>query len=181
MDTTLMRRQNSKGQALVESILLFFPILLLSFYGFSNLHEEKMQEFNDIRALRQVMLKRSIMGPHDEYAIMDQYTKFLIKKEITYSLPKDETRSQGIYGDKFPSTTRLAYNKINKIADGILAMAYKPMTVKLTFEYEVDRLLSPLISTKEKSVQGTMLISSTLRDKGMKIAFVLGVGGAFLK
>jgi hypothetical protein len=177
----LKKNKTKSGQALIESVLLFFPLLLLSFYAFGNAHDEFMQEFKHTRLLRQVMLKRSIEGFEKENELdMDGAGEY-VGKNVSYKLPGFKKRTSNHFKNEFTSSSQLNYDKILKGPQKIFNMAYRPATVTLTFNYQVNAPLAVKMFKKRKSVQGTILQSSELRKKGMQLSSVLGVAAAFYK
>jgi len=174
-----LKKNNRKGQALVESMVLLFPLMLLCFIAFINLHDEVQQDMQNMRALRMAMLHRSAAGNHRIDNLDEKYTENLISYRTRKRFPKTTATQSSQFQDKMPEKNKLDMDKLLEFPAKLLDQIYESKTVTLTFSYKVNNRLVKKLFVKEKKYSASMLTTGNLRKRGREFSSVLGIGAAF--
>jgi hypothetical protein len=176
-----LKKKAKNGQALVESVLFFFPLMLLSFMAFMNLHDEVQADMQNVRVLRMSLLHRRGAGPHETHSLEEKLVKYRTGERHRDKLPSSSQRRGNLYKNKFPSADKLKIDEFQEMAEPVLKHLYASLTVTMTFDFKPKNKLFDTFYNKEKSYSASVLVPGTMRKRGREIALILGVAGMFYK
>jgi len=156
---------NSRGgQALVESMLLLFPLMLILFVGFGHLHDLTLRDLSHVRALRQATLMRDRAGAHSIRTLREELTMDLIDYKVL-----DNPQRSGADG----------LDRALDLPGALLDGMYRRTEVTLTFRSA--GLAGSDIMSRPRSFTGVVLAPGTMRRRSREVAVMLGAGAGLAK